>query len=78
MATYINGKFPENPVRVYTEQFGDPSKVYWVSDWDNVAALDARLNALQADEGFMTMLVKGQQDGLFVPGSVHDTVMVSV
>ncbi len=77
VAKYINEKFPQNPVQVYTERFGDVAKVYWVSDWDNIATLDARQEAIQADEGFVTMIVKAQQDGLFVPGSVQDTVLVS-
>ena len=77
VAAYITEKYPKNPHRVYTERYGDPSKVYTVSDWDDVAALDASFDALQADEGFLALLVKAQQSGLFVPGSIHDTILVS-
>ena len=76
IATYLNGKFPGNPVQVYVERYGDLSKVYWVSDWDDIAALEARNTEIQTDAEFLARVAKAQQDELFLPGSIHDTLLV--
>jgi hypothetical protein len=76
VAKYLNDKYPSNPVQVYTERYGDLSKIYWIADYDDIATLDARGTAILADEGYVALLAKAQQGNFFLPGSAHDTVLV--
>ena len=70
---YINAKFPDQNMRVYFEFFGDAGKVYWIVEYKNLATFEAVFGQMMFDPAFHTINNKG--NGLFVEGSIHDTLM---
>ena len=70
---YINNKFPDSTLRVYIRIFGEMGKIYWVSEQKDLASLERGNMQLMADPGYRAIL--GKAVGLFIEGSVHDTLM---
>lgn len=75
-AEYVNGKFGFSKVEVGIEAYGHVGRVIWIGREESLESLAAGALASMADEGYLQM--EAQTAGLFVPGSVRDTVIVGI
>lgn len=76
VADYLNGKYAGTNVQVFAHRFGDVSTIVWEVDFDTLANLDDYQHTLNSNEEYWAVVAKGV--GLFVEGSVHDTVLESL
>jgi hypothetical protein len=51
---------------------GNPNRIRWSSDHENLAALEAQQGKLLSDPKYMDMVAKGADN--FIPGSIHDEI----
>jgi hypothetical protein len=58
------------------EIYGSAGRFYWIGRQDSLDALGNGAEQALTDQGYRQMLEKGV--GLFVPGSVLDTVIVGI
>jgi hypothetical protein len=72
ITTFLNGKYSDANVQVFAHRFGVIDTVAWQVDFDSLAGLDKYQKTLNDDEGFLALL--GKSTGLFVEGSLFDTV----
>jgi hypothetical protein len=73
---YLNGKYAGTNVQVFAHRFGDVSTIVWEADFDTLASLDDYQHTLNANEAYWAVVAKSA--GLFVEGSVDDTVLESL
>jgi len=64
------------PVSVYLDSFGEIGTIRWFADYEDVAAWEKVANQLYADLEFINRV--NQAADLFIPGSVHDSIMRSI
>jgi hypothetical protein len=76
LTTYLNSKFGETNLQVFTQRFGDINTIAWQADFDSLASLNNYQQAVNVDTGYWELVDK--TDGLFVDGSIHDTVFESL
>ena len=72
---FINGKWPERKLEVFTGQFGAYGAIYWSVDFEDLVSLESWTNQILADQGYWEMLSKAE--GLFQEGHGRDIVMRS-
>ena len=72
VTTYLNGKFGETNLQAFAQRFGDVSTLSWQADFDSLASLDNYQQSVNGDQGYWGLVDKA--DGLFVEGSINDTV----
>jgi hypothetical protein len=75
-AQYVNGKFGLSEVEVGIEAYGHAGRVYWIGRQKSLEALAQGALESMGDEAYLQM--EAQTAGLFVPGSLHDTVIVGI
>ena len=73
VTAYLNGKFSDTNLQVFSHRFGVIDTLAWQADFDDLASLDKYQRTLNGDEGFGERL--GKSTGLFVEGSFFDTVL---
>lgn len=76
VTTYLNGKFSDTRFQVFSQRFGDISTISWQADFDTLASLVSYQEAVTRDEGYWALVDKA--DGLFIEGSINDTVFESL
>ena len=76
VAGYINAKYAPVSLQVYTELFGDVNTIYWYAEYKDLASLETIIGQLNADQEYWAIL--GKAADLFVEGSLHDTLMMSI
>ena len=57
---------------VHAQRFGDVSTISWQADFDSLASLNNYQQSVNGDQGYWGLVDKA--DGLFVEGSINDTV----
>ena len=62
IADYVSAKYPETPVRVFTERYGAIGAIYWVADFPDVATMDEVLSRLLDGSGEDTVMVLVGED----------------
>ena len=75
VAQYVDGKFGFSNFRVGMEVYGAVGRIYWIAEQKSLESLARGLQESLADAGYLQMLI--QATGLFVPGSVKDTVILA-
>lgn len=75
-ADYVDGKYGLTNVEVGIEAYGRVGRVFWIGKQDGLEALARGALESMADQTYLQM--EAQTAGLFVPGSVHDTVIVGI
>jgi hypothetical protein len=75
-ADYVNGKFGFTDVEVGIEAYGSAGRVYWIGKEQSLETLARGALESMGDEAYLQM--EAQTAGLFVPGSLHDTVIVGI
>jgi hypothetical protein len=73
---YVDGKFGFSDLQVGVEIYGDVGRIYWIGKQDSLESLARGAQQALTDPGYLQELQKGV--GLFVPGSVHDTVVLGI
>jgi NIPSNAP len=64
------------PTEVFLEVLGNVGTVHWILQYESLAAYENSLADLRENAGWQEILTSGAS--AFVPGSLHDTGMVSV
>jgi hypothetical protein len=75
-AQYVNGKFGLTNIEVGIETYGNVGRVYWIGKEHSLESLAQGALESMGDEAYLQMEAKAA--ALFVPGSVHDTVIVGI
>ena len=73
---FLNQKYPETTVQVFVSRFGQLGRIEWHLDFEDLAALDAYMQRMQADETYQQRAQAAMD--LFVQGSVHDRLVATV
>lgn len=73
VAEYLNANYPELSLQVFMEGFGDFNTIYWINDYENLAAIEAANTRLMADQEYWMMLAKASE--LFIDGTGEDKVL---
>ena len=73
---YDRNLLPNSKGRVYMEMFGDYGKIYWIIENKDLATIQSNARKLRTDPGRRAVLQKAA--GLFIEGSVHDTLMGAI
>jgi hypothetical protein len=76
VTAYINGRSMETKFLVFTQRFGDINQISWQADFETLASLDNYQQTLNGDQGYWALVDKAE--GLFVEGSINDTVLQSL
>ncbi len=72
---YINARFPQTTLQVFTVRYGPLNVICWMADFADVSALDSWQMAVGSDEGYNSL--RKQSLDMLVEGSLVDTVMMS-
>ena len=75
IAAYFNERYPETQVEVFTARFGPLNTVYWMADFEDLAAQDRWQKKVWGDEGYQALL--GDALDAFIEASIVDTVLES-
>lgn len=75
-AEYVDGKFGFSGVECGVEMYGSAGRMYWIGRQESLESLGRGAAQALTDQGYQQLLLKGV--GLFVPGSVLDTVILGV
>ncbi len=75
-AQYVNGKFGLTDVEVGIEVYGNVGRVFWIGRENSLESLAQGALESMGDEAYLQL--EAQTAGLFVPGSVHDTVIAGI
>jgi len=51
---------------------GNPNRIGWAARYESLADYEAKMNAINADPGYMELVAKGGEN--FIPGTVHDEI----
>jgi hypothetical protein len=73
---YVDGKFGFSNVQVGVEVYGHVGRIYWIGKHDSLESLGRGAQQSMSDAGYIQELQKGV--GLFVAGSIRDTVVASI
>jgi hypothetical protein len=76
VAEFLNRKYPEAEFQAFTSRFGDIARVVWQADFADLAALDAYMQKIVADQEYWELV--GRTGDLFIEGSIEDTVLGSI
>jgi hypothetical protein len=71
IAGYIKDK-TGSTVKVAVPVGGNPNRVVWSLQYDNLGALEAQQTKLMADSKYMDMVARASDN--FIAGSVHDEI----
>lgn len=75
-AKYVDGKFGYTKVECGVEVYGRSGSFYWIGRQESLESLGRGASEAQTDPGYQQLLQKGAD--LFVPGSLHDIVIVGI
>jgi hypothetical protein len=73
---YVDAKFGFSYVEVGVEIYGHAGRVFWIGKQDSLESLGRGAQQAITDVGYQEELLKGA--GMFVPGSIRDTVVVGI
>ena len=76
IAEFLNAKFPEIQLSVFTSRFGPVNDIYWYADAEDLAALDLWQKKLGADREYRKLRQKAAD--LFIQDSGSDEVLSSI
>lgn len=76
IAGYLNAKYPEIQLSVFTSRFGPINDIYWYADAEDLAALDRWQKQIGADPDYRKLRKKAVD--LFIQNSGKDRVLSSI
>ena len=60
--------------KVFTGRFESVEKIYWIADFDGLAALEITLQKIESDQRWHEFIVKAPLD-IFVEGTAEESVI---
>jgi len=75
VADFINAKYPDVKIEVFTARFGAVTEIYWTADLEDLAALDRWQLQFISDADYWKKV--GDAYDVLVEGSIVDTVMMT-
>lgn len=76
IAEYLNGKYPQISIQVYTQFFGDFHSIHWTCDYKDLATIENIFKQMMLDQGYWALVNKGME--MFIEGGFNDSLMSSV
>lgn len=76
IAEYLNAKYPEIQLSVFTSRFGPINDIFWYADAEDLAALDRWQKQVGADPDYRKLRHKAVD--LFIQDSGKDKVLSSI
>ncbi len=76
VADFINSKYPEVKLQVFTARFGSVTTIYWIADLEDLAALDRWQMTVMGDADYWKKVADAYD--VLVGGSLVDEVLMSV
>ena len=76
IAKYVDGKFGYSDVQVGVQVYGNTGRIHWIGKHESLESLGRGVQQSITDPGYQQELLKGV--GLFVPDSIHDTVVLGI
>jgi hypothetical protein len=73
---HINANYPGTTFQLFTEIFGDVNRIHWISDYETLADIEAVMLRINQDQAYFKIV--GDSPGVFIEGSLHDTMMSSL
>ena len=73
---YLNGKYSQISIQVYTQVFDGFNTIYWISDYNDLATIKNVSKQIMLDQGCWEIVNKGME--MFIQGGFNDTLMSSV
>jgi hypothetical protein len=61
----------------YGAEINGDANIYWYADYESLGADEQALGSIMGDTEYWDKVVP-ESEGLFVPGSVHDTMVVVI
>jgi uncharacterized phage-like protein YoqJ len=78
-AEYLRSKYPDIlAIAAYEEHFGNVNTIHIFSDYESLATLEAVEAQYPSDAGFQALMKKSNEEGLFIEGSIHGTLVKSL
>jgi hypothetical protein len=76
---YLRSKYPKIlAIGAYEEHFGDVNKIHIFSDYDSLATLEEVEAQYPSDTALQEIFKKSNDEGLFIEGSIHGTLVKSL
>ena len=76
LTDYINAQCPEVQCRVFIPRFGKLNYIYWQTEFEDIADLDAWQQKMASDPGYRELSIQAQD--LFSQDSIKDMVLASL
>jgi hypothetical protein len=76
IAKYVDGKFGFSDVQVGVQIYGHVGRIHWIGKQESLESVGRGAQQSLADPGYQQELLKGA--GLFIPGSIRDTVILAI
>jgi hypothetical protein len=73
LTDYVNMTQGKPQIALFRSRFGNVSTVYWVGDFEDLAALDAWQQTVGADKRYRELVKKSF--AFVIPGTVEDTIL---
>ena len=71
IAAYVRDKHGVD-IRIGVPIGGNPNRVGWSAQYENLAALEASQTKMLSDPKYLELVAKGQQN--FIPGTAYDEI----
>jgi hypothetical protein len=76
LTDYVNTAFQKPQLALFRSRFGNLSSIYWVGDFEDLAALSGWQQKVGADHGYRELVKKSF--AFVIPGTVEDVILESV
>ncbi len=79
VAEYLGSAYPKIlAIAAYEEHFGDVNTIHIFSDYEDLATLESVEAQYPTDAGFQALFGRSNEEGLFIEGSIHGTLVKSL
>lgn len=79
VADYLRSTYPKIlAIAAYEEHFGNLNTIHVFTDYEDLATLESVESQYQSDAAFQAIFRKSNEEGLFVEGSIHGTLVRSL
>ena len=75
IAAYVNEHFPGHDVRVARNVGGPVAQVRWIANYDSLAEFERTWQAMEADDGYISMIRDAREQELFFAAGILDEIM---
>ncbi len=78
-AEYLRSKYPGIlAIAAYEEHFGNVNTIHIISDYENLATVEAGESQYPSDAAFQDLFKKSNEAGLFIEFGIHGTLLKSL